>query len=229
MDTRWLNAGPLVAALALFGCADAGSDPRAPATGLTPVVAKTPADDFLASLAGLCGASFAGQLVAYDAGGEPADNFEDRVMVMHVSECTDEGVRMPFQYADERARALVVSRTTTGLHLHHEHLREDGVPLELSDYGGTSVNGTALRQEFEVDPYSIAVLQQAGVPRPQSNTWVLELEPGEVLRYALVRDNGPQVVIEFDLANPLELPESPLAMRARLHGEQPVYTALLER
>ncbi len=73
-------------------------------------------------------------------------------MVMHVRDCSDTRVAIPFQIADEeapegwnRSRTWVLTRGPDGaITLKHEHRHEDGTLDAVTNYGGTTAEaGTA--------------------------------------------------------------------------------------
>lgn len=112
-----------------------------------------PADHFMTGLQSLCGKAFEGKVVTKD----PADaSFAGQRLVMHVRQCSETEVRIPFHVGSDRSRTWVVTRTASGLRLKHDHRHEDGKPDTLTMYGGDSgTPGTAARQEFPVDQESI--------------------------------------------------------------------------
>lgn len=143
----------------------------------TPVV--NPQQMFLDRLQKLCGKAFAGRLVTSDA----ADaDMAGAAMVMHVRTCAPGEVRIPFhvQRKDgswDRSRTWVVTRTSTGLRLKHDHRHEDGVPDTMTMYGGdTADTGTAARQSFPVDGESIALFQREGRGVSVTNVWAVEVD-----------------------------------------------------
>src|SRR5690606_32696481 len=116
---------------------------------------STPADAFMASLAPLCGTAFAGKVVADTPTPTGPDAFAGKPLVMHVRECSPDGVRIPFHVGEDRSRTWVLTRTDDGLRLKHDHRHEDGSDDAITMYGGdTASAGTATRQEFPVDTES---------------------------------------------------------------------------
>jgi len=170
------------------------------------------ADAFLAALSGLCGKAYAGRIVANEpaaAPGAPPDPFEGKALVMHVRECTPQQVRVPFHVGDDHSRTWVITRTTDGLRLKHDHRHEDGTPDVLTMYGGdTTTPGTAVRQEFPVDAESRALFERQGLKASMTNVWALELEPGRRYVYELARP-GRLFRVEFDLTRPVAEPPPP--------------------
>lgn len=167
--------------------------------GLPP--ARDPQDAFFARLTALCGQSFAGRLVTTDA----ADaGFVGQPMRMTVRDCSAQEIRVPFQVGEDRSRTWVVTRTADGLTLKHDHRDPQGQPVGLHWYGGHTVSpGTARRQEFPVDPESIALFNAGDAAVSTTNVWAMEIHPGETFAYELRRANR-HFPVEFDLTAPLQ-------------------------
>ena len=184
-----------IASLALSSCAT--------------VPAASPADQWFGRLSSLCGGAFEGRLVSTD----PADTaFAGQKLVMHVRECSDREIRIPFHVGDDRSRTWVVSRTASGLRLKHDHRHEDGSSDALTMYGGDSRGPeTAERQEFPADAESIALFTAQGRAVSNANVWAMEV--GEKhFAYELRRPPGPAqrfFRVEFDLTRPVNPPPPP--------------------
>lgn len=214
---------PLAAlALALSACTvtDTGNDNAAAqadaaAQGIDPAQAsdaQAPADQFLAALARHCGQAFEGRIVANLPASSEPDAFEGKRLVMHVRGCEEPAreLRVPFHVGDDHSRTWVLTRTGEGLRLKHDHRHEDGSDDAVTMYGGdTASAGTAVRQEFPVDAESIAVFEREGLDVSVTNTWAMEVEPGQRFLYELTRPGGREFKVEFDLSQPVELPPAP--------------------
>jgi hypothetical protein len=139
----------------------------------------------------LCGQTFEGRVVEAPEGDA---TFTGHRLVMHVRDCDEDEIRIPLQVGDDRSRTWVLSRTPDGLRLRHDHRRPDGTPDDNTDYGGhTAAPGTAARQEFPADAFSIAA-----VPARATQYWYLELHPGPVFAYGLHRQaTGLRYRFEF--------------------------------
>lgn len=187
----------LALALALAGCA---AVPRA----------DGPQQQFHARLRALCGHAFAGRVTTSDA----ADReMASRPLVMHVAQCTDESIRIPFHVGDDRSRTWALSRTATGLRLKHDHRHADGSEDALTQYGGDTISpGSAGRQEFPADQYSRILFVRENIPASTANVWAVEIEPGRLFAYELRRP-GRHFRVEFDLSRPVPAP--PRAWGAR--------------
>ena len=194
-----------VLSLVLVACASV--PPPEPAGG-------TPADAFFAALSSACGKAYAGRVVANVPAPTAPDPFEGKPLVMHVRECGSDVLRIPFHVGDDRSRTWVVSRTGTGLRLKHDHRHQDGSPDVLTLYGGDSrVPGSASRQEFPVDAESIALFEHEGSQASVTNTWAMEMIPGQRFAYELSRPGGRLFRVEFDLRKPVPAPPAPWGTR----------------
>lgn len=189
-------AKSLAAALALAACASAPA----------PDVTLAPQDEFFARLTALCGQAFAGHVATTD----PADaEMARRPLVMHVRECSDREIRIPFHVGEDRSRTWVITRTDSGLRLKHDHRHEDGTEDVLSQYGGdTATEGSAERQEFPADAFSRALFVENGIPQSVDNVWAVEVRPYGTFAYELSRPSR-HFRVEFDLRRPLEPPPPP--------------------
>lgn len=177
------------AALALSACA-----------GL-PRARPAQQDAFMANLNALCGQRFLGRVVTTDAA--DADFARSR-LVMHVRDCSADEVRIPFHVGDDTSRTWVISRNDEGgLTLKHDHRDPEGRPDGLHWYGGDTVSaGTANRQEFPVDEFSIELFNAGDAAVSTTNVWAVEVHPGRIYAYELRRANR-HLRVEFDLTDPL--------------------------
>lgn len=154
----------------------------------------------MARLNSLCGQTFEGRVVTQD----PADaDFAGARLTMHVRDCSPQEVRIPFAVGEDRSRTWVVTRTGEGLTLKHDHRGTDGRPDGLHWYGGdTASQGTATRQEFPVDAFSIELFEAWDAAVSITNVWAIEVEPGGTFAYELRRPSGRFFRVEFDLSRP---------------------------
>jgi hypothetical protein len=96
----------------------------------------------------------------------------------------------------------VITRTETGLRLKHRHGHEDGKEDTVSQYGGDTASlGSATRQEFPVDQFSIDMFKEEGLTASVTNIWAVEITP-EIYAYELRRENR-HFRVEIDLKNPV--------------------------
>lgn len=183
------------------GCADTPEEAEPRASDTT--TAADPQAAFWASLERLCGQAFEGRITE----SEPPDpSFEGQRLVMHVRECSQDEIRVPFHVGEDRSRTWVFSRTATGLRLKHDHRHEDGTEDEITQYGGdTRGAGTPVAQDFHADELTGEL-----VPAAATNVWTVEVDPGRRFAYALRREDGDRRFrVEFDLEAPVEEPPAP--------------------
>ena len=187
------------AAAALTGCA-------------TTPAASNPQDEFFAALTAHCGKAYAGKL----ASNQDADaDMRGKAMVMHVRSCTPDRIEIPFHIDGvgpgggwDRSRTWVITRTTTGLRLKHDHRHADGSKDELTMYGGDTANaGTAARQTFPVDAESIALFTRTGRSVSNTNVWSVETR-ADAFTYGLSRE-GRDFRVTFDFRQPVAPPPAP--------------------
>jgi hypothetical protein len=160
-------------------------------------------DAFWASLQRLCGKAYGGQLVE----GSAADSsFRQNALVMHVRQCSDSEIRIPFHLGENRSRTWIVTRTDAGLRLKHDHRHEDGSEDRVTQYGGdTRDAGTSARQEFWADAHTATL-----IPAAATNVWTMEVIPGQRFAYALRREGTDRRFrVEFDLTRPIAAPPAP--------------------
>lgn len=209
-----LLAGPL--ALALAACSpDSAPAPAAVDTSADAAATEAPAataqDAFFDNLTALCGNAYAGE-VEVDRPESPGNNaFAGQELVMHVRECSDEEIKIPFHVGEDRSRTWIVTRTDEGLRLKHDHRLEDGSDDPVTMYGGdTASEGTANRQEFPVDAFSQEMFTREGMQVSNTNVWAIEVEPGEHYTYELGRTDQDRLFrVRFDLTNPVDAPPAP--------------------
>jgi hypothetical protein len=165
--------------------------------------------NFLAAIASHCGQAYAGIITANEPPVE-SDPFDGKLLVMHIRECSESELRIPFHVGDDRSRTWVLSRTESKLQLKHDHRHEDGSEDAVTWYGGTTVAaGSAQRQAFPVDAYSIEMFQREGLSASMTNTWAMEIIPGKRFTYELARPSGRLFRVEFDLTKPVPIPPAP--------------------
>jgi hypothetical protein len=150
---------------------------------------RTPADPqqaFMERLLEMCGKTFEGRIVSPPVAADA--DFAGKRLVMHVRDCSPTEFRIPFHVGEDRSRTWVITRTSTGLQLKHDHRHEDGTEDELSQYGGVTIQpGTALRQEFPADQFSKDLFIREKIPQSTANVWALEAGPANYFAYELRR------------------------------------------
>ncbi len=187
----------LLAAVGLAGCAHVS----------TPVQSH---EQFFASVSQLCGQAFEGNVTSPTV--EADASFAGKKLVMHVRECSEDTIRIPFHVGDDRSRTWVISRTDGQLSLRHDHRHEDGTPDTLTQYGGVTVApGTAVRQEFPADGYSVELFVRNKIPQSATNVWAMEAGP-QIFAYELRRP-GRFFRVEFDITQARIPPPPPWGSR----------------
>lgn len=196
----------LAATLLLTSCAT----PDGAAPAVSSKAATTPADKFYQNVAALCGQSFAGKIVANTPIAATPDPFAGKALVMHVRDCSEDELRIPFHVGDDHSRTWVITRRTNSLRLKHDHRHDDGSPDAVTMYGGdTRDAGTERRQEFPVDAESIAMFRAQGMQASLTNTWAMEILPESEFVYELSRPGGRLFRVSFDLTQPVATPPAP--------------------
>lgn len=199
---------PLLLAATLVGCVGAALPITAPA-------ATSPQDAFFEALASHCGKAYEGALVSDQA----ADaDMRGRPMVMHVRECSDTRIAVPFHVGNadgswDRSRTWLITRTENGLRLKHDHRHADGAEDAVNFYGGdTAAPGTARAQGFPVDAESVAMFRANDLAASVTNVWRVEVDPAGAAdgRYAYqLQREGRLFRVEFDLTRPVPAPPAP--------------------
>lgn len=168
---------------------------------------------FMTAINRHCGNAYVGRVLV-DTPATPDSPFAGKPLVMHVRDCGDDEVRIPFHVGEDHSRTWVFRRVPAGLQLKHDHRHQDGSPDAVTMYGGDSSGGRLtnkglIRIEFPVDAESIASFKANGLPASVANTWAVELSQDRFV-YELSRPNGRLFRVEFDLANPVvPLPPPP--------------------
>jgi len=194
MTLRTLAAATL--GVVAIGCASESPAPPAPAS------------QFLTAIAAMCGNAYGGRIVANEPV-QPNDAFEGQALVMHVRTCEPERVLVPFHVGEDRSRTWVLTLHGDRIRLKHDHRHEDGSEDELTQYGGDSTApGTATRQEFPVDQFSIDLFTRTNRTVSTTNTWAMEVHPGRMFAYELSRP-GRMFRVEFDLTQTVPAPPAP--------------------
>lgn len=197
-----LGRVPVLALATLLVACSQPTPPPSSSNAATDAESQSAQQQFFDAIASHCGKSYAGKLVSTDA----ADaDMVDKPMIMHVSTCSTNEIRIPFHVGDNRSRTWVLSRTDNGLRLKHDHRHEDGGEDAITQYGGDTVaEGSATRQEFPVDAESIALFNANDMQVSTTNVWAIDIDP-EHFAYELKRE-GRWFRVEFDLAHAVATP-----------------------
>lgn len=170
-----------------------------------PLVSIDTHDAYFEHLRALCGQAFEGKIVVDN----PADGgFAGKRLVMHVRECGEHVLKIPFHVGDDHSRTWILTRTGSGIQLKHDHRMPDGSDDESTMYGGHTVDaGWARVQAFPADQYSKELFVAHGIPQSAGNTWYMYIYP-ETFSYRLTRE-GREFRVDFDLTMPVETPPVP--------------------
>jgi hypothetical protein len=149
----------------------------------------------------LCDQAFAGRLLASPDGG-----LRGEALVMHVRECGDERIRIPFVVGDNLSRTWVLTRIGERIELRHDHRNPDGSSEEVTMYGGISPNrGSENAQIFPADDSTLDTMADN-----YPNVWLMEIHPEEKFVYYVRRLATDRYYhVEFDLTEPVEAPPAP--------------------
>jgi hypothetical protein len=164
----------------------------------------TPTDQFWAQLSSLCNKAFEGKVIEAPAGDT---TFAGKTLTMHVRECSDREVKVPFHVGEDRSRTWVMSRTANGIRLKHDHRHVDGHADSLTQYGGDSrAPIMPARVEFPADSFTKAL-----IPAAATNVWTVEVDTAKsMFAYALRREGTTRRFrVEFDLTRPVAAPPAP--------------------
>lgn len=157
---------------------------------------EAPQDAFMSNLSQLCGQTLMGKVVSQDAA--DADWRKNELTVGPIS-CEGNLVTMPLAVGANKSRTWFISQSNGALTLKHRHTLEDGSLDPVTNYGGTTESsGTAQRQDFPVDQYSIDNFNENGLSASVTNIWTMEHKPGEIFAYELNRE-GRHFRAEFPL------------------------------
>lgn len=169
-----------------------------------PPVPVTAAETWWASLSALCGQAYGGTIVEAIAGDTA---FAGKALVMHVRECGDSVIRVPFHVGEDRSRTWVLTRLADGsLRLKHDHRHADGSEDAVTQYGGdAAAPGDAVAVEFPADAFTAGL-----IPAAATNVWTVAVEPGARFTYALRREGTDRRFrVDFDLTQPVPAPPAP--------------------
>jgi len=97
-----------------------------------PLVSIDTHDNFFNAIKAHCGKAFIGEVTKDNVG----NTFGGAQLVMHVRECSDTELHIPFHVGDDASRTWIVTKTGAGLMLKHDHRNEDGSFHTSTMYGG---------------------------------------------------------------------------------------------
>ncbi len=170
-----------------------------------PLVSIDSHNKFFNSIAKYCGKAFQGKVTVDNS---KSDSFTNKVLTMHIRECSKTQLHIPFHVGEDASRTWVITKTGSGLSLKHDHRHKDGSNDKLTMYGGhTEGAGWPQVQSFPADQYSKELFIKDGIPQSIGNTWQMYIYP-EKFTYRLIRQ-GREFRVDFDLTKPIKAPSAP--------------------
>ncbi len=162
---------------------------------------------FFEALSAECGNAYPGDVIVQP---ETLNMFKEAdKMVMHVKECTENRIYIPFHRQNEdtgewnSSRTWIITLHEDGLELRHDHRRPDGSEENETMYGGYSVeDGNENVQRFQ----SLPGTEDAG---GEFRGWRIEYFSGEHFTYGTIWGDEWNLMIEFDLSEPIDEPPAP--------------------
>ena len=133
---------------------------------------------------------------------EGVSSWADKELVMHVRECNDTIVYIPFRVGKNTSRTwMIMMEEGKKLRLRHDHRHADGTPEDLTMYGGYATDkGTANQQFFPADDFTSTMLERIG-----DNEWSITFsEDLSTYSYALSKAGELKIQVDFDLTKPVE-------------------------
>ena len=67
---------------------------------------------------------------------------------MHVRNCAEKTIRIPFFVGDDKSRIWVLTYENDRIQLKHEHRHQDGSEDKVSQYGGVTKNSGSPKLQF---------------------------------------------------------------------------------
>lgn len=154
--------------------------------------------EFWDSLKKHCGKSYAGEIMT------PSENdpFTGKTLIMHVVDCGDDFIHIPFFVGDDKSRTWVLTMENGLIKLKHDHRHEDGSEDEVTQYGGIASNtGMSKIQFFPADQETTDL-----IPYAANNVWWITLEE-DSFSYNLRRIGSDRYFsVKFDLSKEVESP-----------------------
>lgn len=150
---------------------------------------------FFDNMVRLCGQRYEGKMT-YPVDGQ--DSFAGKLLVADFQTCSDTHIKIPFAVGENRSRTWIISKTSNGLQLKHDHRHEDGTPDKINLYGGNTVDaGSALSQSFHADEHT-----QKIIPEASTNVWTISFnENTDELIYHLERHQKPRFTAVLNLVD----------------------------
>lgn len=154
---------------------------------------------FWESLSKHCGKSFEGSVTTPISDNDP---FAGKKLVMHVEDCGEGFIHIPFFVGDDKSRTWVLTMNDGLIKLKHDHRHEDGTPDKVTQYGGTASNtGMTGIQFFPADQETADL-----IPASSTNVWWITLDETS-FTYNLRRMGTDRFFsVKFDLTKEVESP-----------------------
>jgi hypothetical protein len=145
-----------------------------------------------------CNMAYEGQLMTPGDG----DAFAGKKLVMHVVNCGENFIHIPFFVGDDKSRTWVLTWDEGQIKLKHDHRHEDGSEDIVTQYGGTSTNtGFKNMQVFPADQETAAL-----IPHAAGNVWWITLDDTS-FTYNLRRIGTERLfTVSFDLTKAVTSP-----------------------
>jgi hypothetical protein len=154
---------------------------------------------FWQTLSGHCGKSFEGAVVTPISDNDP---FADKKLVMHIVDCGDGFIHIPFFVGEDKSRTWVLTMQDGLIKLKHDHRHADGSPDKVTQYGGIASNiGLPGTQFFPADQETADL-----IPASATNVWWITLDETS-FSYNLRRMGTDRFFsVKFDLTKEVESP-----------------------
>jgi len=145
-----------------------------------------------------CGKAYEGEIMT------PSENdpFSGKRLIMHVVDCGEGFIHIPFFVGDDKSRTWVLTMENGLIKLKHDHRHEDGSEDEVTQYGGIASNtGMAGIQYFPADQETADL-----IPYAANNVWWITLDDN-FFTYNLRRIGSDRFFsVKFDLKQEVESP-----------------------
>ncbi|MFV8392322.1 hypothetical protein [Flavobacterium sp. LB2P6] len=162
---------------------------------------KSGTKQFWENLQKQCGKSFEGDVKV----GAANDTFRDKKLLMHVRNCDENTIRIPFFVGEDQSRTWVLTYKNDRIQLKHDHHHEDGSEDKVTQYGGTTSNsGTSTLQFFPADQETSDL-----IPNASANVWWITLDETS-FTYNLRRIGSDRLfTVKFDITQAVPTPSAP--------------------
>ncbi|MCL6260482.1 hypothetical protein M3O96_15370 [Aquiflexum sp. TKW24L] len=154
---------------------------------------------FWKSLSAHCGNSYEGTVITPISENDP---FAGKKLVMHIVDCGNEFIHIPFFVGEDKSRTWVLTMEDGLIKLKHDHRHADGSPDKVTQYGGIASNtGMAGIQFFPADQETADL-----IPASATNVWWITLDETS-FTYNLRRMGTDRLFsVKFDLTKEVESP-----------------------